>query len=109
MLAAAEEADAEAGDDSGTPAHVGADDHVAAVGRTTCGVVLRAAGGTVGVDREGRAGGAAYALVADAEVEDGVFDVELDGRGFAFELDDLVAGAERIDGGFEQVMAGVSV
>ena len=51
---AAEKADAEAGDDTGTRADVGADDDVSAVGRASCRVVLGLAGGSVGVDGEGR-------------------------------------------------------
>src|SRR5271170_7023225 len=109
MLPAAEEADAEAGDDTGTPADVGADDDVSAVGRTASGILLGSAGGAVGVDGQGRAGGVADCLVADAEIEDGVFDVELDGRGFALELDELVAGAEWVYGGFEEVVARISI
>ena len=50
-----------------------------------------------------------HGVVADAEVEDGVFDVELDGRGLAFELNDLMGGGERVDGGAEEVVAGVAV
>src|SRR5229473_5506967 len=88
----AEQGDAEAVDDAGAFADVGADDDVTAGGGAASGVVLNAAGGAVSVDGEGGAGGVAYALVADADVEDGVFDVELDGRGLAFERDDRVGG-----------------
>ena len=35
--------------------------------------------------------------------------MELDGRGFAFEGDDLVGGRERVDGGLQEVMASVAV
>ena len=109
VLTGAKRGDAEAGDDTDAFADVGADDDVAAGGRAAGGVVLDVAGGAVGVDGEGRAGGVADALVADAEVEDGVFDVELDGRGLAFEGDDLVGGGERVDGGFQEIVGGVAV
>ena len=105
----AEEADAEAGDDPCPPADVGADDDVTARGGATGGVISGSGGGSVGVDGQRRAGGCAYALVADAEVEDGVFDVELDGRGLAFELNDLVSSGEWVDGSLKEIVAGVAV
>src|SRR5580698_3427580 len=68
-----------------------------------------AAGGAVGVDGERRAGGAGDTLVADAEIEDGIFDMELDGRGLAFELNDLVSSGERVDGSLEEIVTGVAI
>ena len=63
----------------------------------------------MGVDGEGRAGGIADALVADAEVEDGVFDVKLDGGDLAFERNDGMRGGEWVDAGLEEVVAGVAI
>src|ERR1700733_14492811 len=91
-LAGAEKADAEAGDDACAGADVGANDDVSALVRAAGGVVLGVAGGSVCVDDEGPAGGFANDLVADAQIEDRVLDVELDGRGLAFEGDDGVGG-----------------
>src|SRR4051794_14336743 len=109
MAAGAEERDAEAVENAGAFADVGADDHVTAGGRAAGGVVLNMAGGAVGVDGEGRAGRVADALVADAKIEDGILNVELDGRGLAFEGDDGVSGGQRIDGGFQEIVRGVAV
>ena len=63
----------------------------------------------MGVDGEGRPAGVAHGGIAQAQVEDGIFDVELDGRGLAFELDDLVGARERVDGGAQEVVGGVAV
>jgi len=78
-LAGAEQRDADAGDNAGAGAYIRADDDVAAIGRAAAGIVRNASGGPVGVDGKGRPSGVADGLVADAEVEDGIFDVELDG------------------------------
>jgi hypothetical protein len=109
VLTAAEERDANAGDDASSGADVGADDDVAAVGRAAAGVVRNVAGCAVSVDGKRRASGVADSLVADAEVEDGIFDVELDRRGLAFKLDDLVGGREGVDGGLQEIVRGVAV
>src|ERR1700722_7909296 len=63
----------------------------------------------MGVNDEGPASGVTDGLVADAKVEDGVVDVELDGRGLASELDDQGGGRERVDCGLQEVLAGVAV
>ena len=63
----------------------------------------------MGVNGERRAGGAADALVTDADIEDGIFDMQLDGRGFALERDDGVSCGERVDGGLQEIVGGVTV
>jgi hypothetical protein len=109
VLITPEETDSEAGDNAGVFADIGADDDVAAIGCAAAWVVLDLAGGAVCVDSERSAGGVADSFVADADVEDGIFDVELDGRFFAFEGDDRVSGGERVDCGLKEVVGGVAV
>ena len=61
------------------------------------------------VDGERRAGGISDGFIADPEVEDRVFDVELDGRLLTFELDDLMRGGERIDSCFEEIVGRIAI
>jgi len=105
----AEHVDAKAGDDAGVDANVGADDDVAAIGGAADGSAGSVAGGSVGVDGEGGTAGGRRIEVADAKVEDGGVDMELDGGLFALELDDLVGTGERIDSGAKDVVGGVAV
>jgi hypothetical protein len=77
-LAGAEQRDADAIDDAGTSADISSDDEISAVRRATAGVVLHTACGAVGVDRKGRTGGVADAFIADTQIKDWVFDMELD-------------------------------
>ena len=109
VLTGAEERNSEAVDDTGADADVGADDDVTAFGRTAVGIVRDTAGGAVGVDGEGRAGGVADALVTDTEVKNWVFDVKLDGGDLALEGDDGMRGGEWVDAGLQEVVAGVAV
>ncbi len=108
-LAGAKQRDAEAVDDADARPDIGANDDVTALGRTALGVILHRAGGAVSVDGERRSGGISHGLIADADIEDGIFDVELDGRLLAFELDDLMRGGERIDRSLQEIVSCVAI
>ncbi len=108
-LAGAEKIDAKAINDARADANIGADDDVATLRGTALGIARYSAGGSMGINGEGRAGRVAYALISDAEIEDGIFDVNLYGRALALERDNRVRGGERIDCGLQQVVASIPV
>lgn len=98
----------EAGDDPGVGANVDADDDVAAGGGASGAGRGGAAGRAAGVDGEGAAPARGW-FVADANIKDGVLDVELDGGAKPFELSDLVSGRAGIDDALEDIVCGVAV
>src|SRR5271155_6001239 len=108
-LAAAEYADAKAGDDPNAFADIGADDDITTFCRATVRVAFDIAGRTMGIDGKWRACRVADGLVANTQVKDRVFDVKLDGRRLALELNDLVRGGERVDRGLQEIMSGVAI
>jgi hypothetical protein len=96
----------EAQDDARVLADVGADNNVFGVFGDSAGRVL-AVGSPVRVDREGGAGG--WDRVADAQVEDGLAHVQLDGGALAPEYDDLVGAGARVQDALKDVVAGLAV
>lgn len=96
-------------EDAGVNANIGADDDVA-----TGGGAARVGGGglggvAVGIDGKSGAGGGGVGIVADADVEDGIGDVELGGGAGAAQGIEGVWAGERVDGGGQDVVRGVGV
>ena len=60
----------------------------------------------MGIYGKGRSGSVAYALVSDAEIEDGILDVNLYKRTLTLQRDDRVRGGEWVDCGLQQIVAG---
>ena len=96
-------------EDAGVDADVGADDDVAAQGGAAGGGGGGLAGVAVGVYGEGGAGGRGVGVVADADVEGGVGDVQLGGSAGTAEGVKGVRAGERVEGGGQDIVGGVGV
>ena len=107
VTSGAEETDLEAINDAGTRTHIGAKNDVRAYGRAAIGSGRSPVTGAVGVDGYGfAASGWKCGVIGKTQIKNGIGDVELDERRFAFELHELMRAGEWIDGSAENVVGG---